>query len=119
MWPVYVAGGRNVPVPHILVIKDGHTRYPLLKLTGVRSWLREIAYAAGIYPMSEGTTMLDGDLILYLQYPWQSVLLEAVLSKRVCDVNPLNMHERIALRDAMRSLRILRSQPVAHVASIP
>jgi hypothetical protein len=87
--------------------------------------------------MSEGTTMLDGDLILHVQYPWQCVLLEAfmefdpkelpekiiaaqrVLSKRLCDVNPLDMHERIALQDAMRSLRILRPQPVGRVASTP
>jgi len=124
-----------VRVSHINVTTNGHKRYALLKLTGVHHSLRQIVYAAGIYPMSEGTSMLDGDLILHLQYPWQCVLLEAfmefdpkqlpakisaaqrVLARRLCDVSPLDMHERIALQDAMRSLHVLRPQPVGSVGS--
>jgi len=74
--------------------------------------------------------MLSRDLDLQLQYPWQSVLLEAylefdekqlpakvsaaqrVLSKRLCDVSDLDVDEQIALEDAMRNLHVLRREPV-------
>ena len=69
--------------------------------------------------------MPDGDLVLHLKYPWQQSLLEAfmefnpeqlstkiraaqgVISARLYDVRPEDADERIALSDAMRSLRTL------------
>ena len=80
--------------------------------------------------------MQDGDSVLHIQYPWQRFLLEAflefdekqlpakvsaaqrVLSKRLCDVSPADMDEKIALEDAMRSLLVLRPEPVVHYSPL-
>jgi len=74
--------------------------------------------------------MLDGDLVLHLQYPWQRFLLDAfmefdpkqlpakvgaaqrVIAERLCDIGPADMDEQIALQDAKRSLRTLFPQSV-------
>jgi hypothetical protein len=69
--------------------------------------------------------MLEGDLVLHIKYPWQQVLLEAfmefnskqlpskidaaqrAISARLSDVSPADLDERLALRDALRSLHVL------------
>lgn len=68
---------------------------------------------------------LMAELILEVKYPWQQVLLDAfmefdperlpskiskaqrVISERLFQVDALDLYERLALRDAMQSLRVL------------
>ena len=79
------------------------------------------------------------DLVLYVKYPWQQVLLDAfmefdperlptkisaaqrVIAERLSEIDPLDLNERLALKDAMRSLRVLvvpqqRQKPFSRVA---
>ena len=64
-----------------------------------------------------------------LKYPWQRAVLDAfmefrpeylppkinaaeqVVSARLCDPTPADAEERIALQDALKSLRVLVSEP--------
>jgi len=72
--------------------------------------------------------MLDSDLVLRVQYPWQRFLLEAfmefdseqlpakvgaaqrAIADRLRDVVPTDPYEQTALEDATRSLRVLFPQ---------
>ena len=66
-----------------------------------------------------------------LKYPWQQTVLDAfmefrreylpakinaaerAISARLCDPTPVDAEERTALQDALKSLRVLLSEPKA------